>query len=377
MIKLLLVGDFSSIHMYNYVKNVIAYDNNLECTCLHFVDDEINPLYLEYYQSEGCSLVQGISTEVYAKQGAYQFTRQTLSLLKSLGHFDIMHLHAVRLFVCPALFLARKLYSKRIITYWGSDLYRSSKFKLIQTIPLISSSTIITMMSKDMLSYFSKLPWYIRRYSSKVKIMDIGNMFYEKIDAYKKNKEPLKKEFGINSQSIVCTIGYVGRKQMRQYETLESIKKVLEKHRDVIHVIIPAYGISDGDYNKIDSFLTSLNICYKIYKEFMDPDMVSKLRAVTDIFIHAQTTDALSCAMLEHLYAGCVVLNGSWLDYSVLNDINIYYLKFEDFNDLPEKLDQVINNYQKESALSLDNQLRIASISSWDSLRPLWLDLYN
>ena len=68
-----------------------------------------------------------------------------------------MHLHAVRLFVCPAIYTVRKRYSRIVITYWGSDLYRSSRLQLFMTLPILHSASEITMITNDMASYFKKL----------------------------------------------------------------------------------------------------------------------------------------------------------------------------------------------------------------------------
>ena len=374
--RILLVGDYSSIHIYNYFKNVISHIG-CECVGYHIVEDDINPNYLKYYRERNIQIINGIDTSIYREQGAFKFTKQTCEKLSLLGEFDIIHLHAVRLFMCPALFLSRKLYKRIIITYWGSDLYRSTNLQLIKSLPLVHVSNTITMITEDMYTYFKNLPRYISRYSNKIRVCDFGNMLYDRIINYTINIDRYKKELGFEVDKLICTIGYVGRPQMQQLQTIKTLLQLLIKNKNTIQLAIPAYGIQDSDLQSIQDLLNSVGIAYQIFTDFMDEETVSKLRVISDIFIHAQTSDALSCAMLEHLYAGSIVINGEWLKYSILDNNGIYYKTFKDFSLLSEVLDEVICNIAAEKLKVSNNRDLVSQISSWDYLRKYWIDLYK
>ena len=104
---------------------------------------------------------------------------------------------------------------------------------------------------------------------------------------------------------------------------------------------------------------------------------MSKLRKTTDIFILAQTTDALSNSMLESLYAGAIVINASWLRYSSLKNEGVYYLTFDSFDRMNRVLVNILNNYDQEKENCLINKEKIAKISSWYYLRDNWKNLYK
>lgn len=109
----------------------------------------------------------------------------------------------------------------------------------------------------------------------------------------------------------------------------------------------------------------------------MNPDTVSKFRAITDIFIHAQTTDAISCAMIEHLFAGSIVINGEWLKYGILDENDISYEIFKNFDSLPKVLERAIDNIEELKDNQILNQSRIEKVWSWNSLRKFSLNLYK
>lgn len=64
-----------------------------------------------------------------------------------------------------------------------------------------------------------------------MQVFDFGNMFFEKINSFIKNRDILKNEFNLDEAKLVCTIGYVGRPQMQQVKTVESILPLLIKEK--------------------------------------------------------------------------------------------------------------------------------------------------
>lgn len=375
--SILLVGDFSSIHMYNFVMNVIGY-GNFKCTGYHINGgfEGINKVYLDFYKVKLEKLVPGVNTDVLSKKGPVPYIKQSITIIRSLGFFDILHIQSARTFICPAFYLTHKQFDKIILTFWGSDLYRVSNLKLLIALPLMNRADIISMMVPDMKVFFQNKPFIFRRLSKKIKVIDFGSMLYDKIDYYLEEKEHIKESFGYSSSKLLCVIGYVGRPQMQQYEAIEAILPCLINNKDKVQLAVPAYGISEKNYGKIHSILEESGIEYKIFTEFMDVETVSQFRAISDIFIHPQTSDALACAVLENLYAGTVLINGEWLNYSTLDDAHAYYLRFSSFNSLPIVLEGVLTNFFKEKKKTKINRDIVKSLSSWESLRPQWLDMY-
>lgn len=373
------MGNPASIHIYNYVKNVLCkegYDVTIYYYCSEeklVLRDEVSAFYDQYE----VKLVRGYNPADYGKFSFFKYHKKTVRLLKSLGPFDILHELYIWYYISPAIYRVRHLYKKIVLTYFGSDLYRNSFIERIMTVPSLAAADNITLISTDMMDYFKKSPSYLRRYLKKCSIVDLGNMFYDRIAKLSRNRGFCKSSLGFNPSKTLITIGYVGRPQMRQYETLKTLLSDTRILNLQVQFAVPAYGISEENYNKIQSLVKDTGTKIIVFRDFMDAEKVSSLRAATDIFIHAQTTDALSCAMLEHLFAGSIVVNGSWLQYGTLMDKNVYYKSFDKFASLSEEIIRIIDNIDKEKDLSSHNREIISQISSWDGLRPLWLKQYS
>lgn len=127
--RVLIIGDFSSIHIYNFFSNVIRYMN---CSCVgyHIVPDDIKPEYTQFYKDSNIQIVRGIDPSIYRKKGAFVFIKQSVELLNSLGKYDVVHVHAVRPFISLPIYFSRRNFKKIILTYWGSDLFRTTKLQL-------------------------------------------------------------------------------------------------------------------------------------------------------------------------------------------------------------------------------------------------------
>ena len=375
--RILLLGNPDGIHIYNFTKNVLSKED-FDVTIFNYNGEtvELRENLSNFYLQNGVTIVDGYKPVEFFQIGYFLYIYKTVRLLRSLGRFDILHEHYIKNYISPAIFLVRRLYKKIILTYYGSDVYRLDSVRRLLTIPSLFASSSITFMSDDMVDYYKTLPVYYRKYLKKSIVVDFGNMYYGRIASYDNKKGLCKKSLGFDDDKLLITIGYVGRSQMQQYETLSSLLedgRVLNSHAQFA---IPAYGISEENKSNILSLERKYKIKLTLFINFMGEEEVSTLRAATDIFIHAQTTDALSCAMLEHLYAGSVVVNGSWLRYGTLSKNNVYYKSFDSFDSLSEVIANVIDNFYNEEELSSKNREIISHISSWDGLRPIWLKLY-
>lgn len=380
--SLLLVANPSNYHVYNYIKSVLV-PSGLQVTVYSFNGPvkELKEDYKSYYIQNSVRLIDGVKVVSVLKPGYISYIIKTVKRIKALGKFDYIHEFYVLHLIAPALFLTRGQFSRMTLTFFGSDLYRVNGLKRLLIQPLLSCADHITLITSDMYQFFINNPKGNKKYKAKCKIIDVGNMFYGTIDRIKaiESKDYLKKQFGFDPNKIVVTVGYIGRREMQQYETIQSILNIDNVTLNEIQLAIPAYRISDSDYNRIKLLLdnSTLKNDYKIFTHFMGETEVSSFRVLTDIFIHAQTSDALSNAMMEHLYAGSVVINGKWLNYSSLDDNGIVYTKFDSFESLAGVLSVVVKDYQTHSLDSAKNHDIVYSISSWDSLRSRWMSNYD
>ena len=81
---------------------------------------------------------------------------------------------------------------------------------------------------------------------------------------------------------------------------------------------------------------------YVILKDFLDFSEMARLWLSIDVFINAQTTDAMSASLFECIYAGVYVLNAKWLKYKELENANITLDGFERFEEIPQKIAEIL-----------------------------------
>lgn len=375
-IRVLLIGNPASIHVFNYVKNVLCYEG-YDITIFNYngVNVGVRDDYSAFYTNHNVKLIEGYKPVDFWKWGYRKYVKKTERLLESLGQFDVLHEHYVKDYIAPVIYQLRYLYGRIVLTYYGSDLYRTNIVRRFLTLPSLFAAHRITLISDDMMDSF-KSALLFNRFSKKCSVVDFGNMFYDRINSLDNKKEDCKKSLGFEPNTLLITVGYVGRPQMQQYETIEALTNDNRFPYKKVQFAIPAYGMSNDDYDKIQKLAQNRGMSIMLFRDFMGEEEVSKLRVATDIFIHAQTTDALSCAMLEHLFAGSIVVNGAWLRYGTLAKNKVYYRSFDSFRTLSDELLAVINNINEGYCKASYNRDIISHISSWESLRPFWLQQY-
>ena len=82
-------------------------------------------------------------------------------------------------------------------------------------------------------------------------------------------------------------------------------------------------------------------------------------------FIHAQISDALAGSIKEYLYAGAVLINPEWIDYSECKEIGIGYLEYKAWEEIPNLLEKALR-LNKDMLLS--NREKLYNYFSWNAL---------
>lgn len=376
MKQLLLIADLDSVHTYNYCRNLLS-STDFDITLLNLKGgkETVKSEYLQYYERQNYKL----HFCKQLKDGHYKYMISFFRVLKDLGKFDYLHLHYVSHYLTLPIFLLSSRYRHIILTYWGSDLFRSNTAKRLMTLPLLVVSNKITFITFEMQERFRNLSFPYRMSLKKSQVIDYGNLFFESIRKAQSNglnKIKAKELLGFPTAKKIISIGYCWRKEMQQLKTLEAIFEGGFLHRDKVFFVIPAVGIDANNKKNIIDCLERNNANYYIQTSFWNLEQITAFRIATDIFIHAQTTDSLSSAMMEHLYAGGIVMNGRWLKYDVLDKHEVKYLQFDSISDIPVMLDKVLEKIDAILSDYSGNQNIIDEFASWDYWRPQWQALY-
>lgn len=378
MKSILVIANFASIHVYNFIKNII---DNEKYNITGLTMSSNNSIPLEYYTFYQQNNVKIIEENTSLNDSNITKIRKIYYQLKVLGPFDILHIHYVKHLYSPGIYLLRNNFKKIILTFWGSDFYRSTYFSRLCIFPILRVANIITFITVNMKSDFLNKSFFYHSLQDKICVMDYGNMIFPYIDkTIKEMNEGLFSPydiFNLSREKITITIGYVGRPQMQQKEAVESITKKLSTSLvDKIQIVIPAYGMDENSLIYIRKSLSDKFFKSCIISEFLGPEKVAQLRSLTDIFVHPQTTDAFSSSMQECFYANAVIINGSWLQYKDVEDAGAFFLKFNSFSQLPELLESVINNIELYKQKSSVNRKIMLNMCSWEKWRRKWRELY-
>ena len=293
---------------------------------------------------------------------------QTLLLLYVSKPYDLVDIHFFWRGYVPFVKALKKPYK---ITIWGSDFYREKNE--IQEIKkaLYAKAVLIQVeteeVKSDVVSYYPAL-------NSKIEVCNFGVDILDKIDELR-YRYPILKEKVENR--IVITCGYNASEGQRHGVLLSIIASLPAKMKQHICICVPAtYGMTPSYEEKLKRELEQVNVPYKLFDKRLSEEGLALLRICSDIVLNIQITDTLNSSLIQHLYAGGILLVGEWLKYGIYDRNNIYYHKVS-LENLREMIISCIENFEKERDLALRNRERVKKFASWDSLSNKQFEIYK
>lgn len=296
---------------------------------------------------------------------ADQYLKRELKQVINNNDYEIIHLQGATLWGLSAI---QKSSAKKILSVWGSDIYRVNSIKLLLLKKLVKKINTITFSSSNTRNYFNA-NIYSHNDCRLVRFgLDLIEVIKEEKFSFKKNKD-----------KVVVTIGYNRDKAQQHLAVLKSLQTLPESITSKIEIIIPfTYGTVDLAYKKtLIDVLDQMGVQYSFVDNFLSEKNLALIRLNTDIMVQVQITDQFSGSMQEHLYAGNIIITGTWLEYSDLVNQGAVYEKINDIEEIATKTEEVISNLDKYKQLCKGNSEVIRAISSWDNNLSKWENLYN
>jgi hypothetical protein len=288
--------------------------------------------------------------------------------------YNLVNIHYFTLFAFFLFPVYKKIGLKIMITPWGSDVYRIPyKFQKLLAKYAFKTADYISVhpikFKKDIKDIL---------YLSDSQIVDIefGSKIIDTIqEIYNdQSKETIKDEWGLPEKYLIAC-GYNGNPAHNHLEIINAFKKI-KTHitKDVCLVFPFTYGSNVEYYNKVKQELDSLKICYKIYDSFLSDVDMAKLRIITDMFIHVQTSDSYSASLQEYLLTDTKVINGSWLRYPDFEKSGMPYYLLDSFQELPELIIRILGG---DNSVVINQQLKNVIIKNgWNSRVKGWYNFY-
>lgn len=247
------------------------------------------------------------------------------------------------------LYLQRSTRSKIMISFWGSDLFRTcSTYDNYIKRQVLNRSSAITVATPEMkyivcakygFDYFDKL--FINKF------INSGEYFtaFDRISE-KWNIEDRKLNFlNVDKQKIVIAYGHSASKEDNYEQFLFELLKCDVDILKRLHILFTLTYGPDKAYlcQKIKDLLQDTSITFTILDEFLDFEELVLYKSCVDAFIFAPVSDALSGNLTEYFYHGIPVFTGAWLPYKEFTNYGIKFYQFNYFSDLRT----IINNIDK------------------------------
>lgn len=307
----------------------------------------------------------------------YRTLRDLKTILEQLPVYDAMQMLWIEpqwVYCCR---LARTKTKRLNLNVGGSDFYRASaaqrdyKRKLLEKADRITAETKQTIL--DFKGYYGEA-------AQKTGLLPFG---IEVLDFIKKNvqvsRDSIKEKFGFPTDKIIVTCGHNANRAHQHMKIIEAIESLSENMKKQIMLVFPmTYNQIDEEYiREVSNAVDGTGTAYTILTKFMDFQEMAQYALISDIMIHVQTSDQLSSTMLEEMYAGSVVIAGSWLPYQSLHEMGIYFLDVDTIPDVTGLLQDIVLNMDFYKEKCAGNREIIWKHSSWDEQAPKWHGLWE
>lgn len=377
--KVCVIGDSNSIFIKQFIEYVLLDDPGNQIILIE--ENSTNPDYIQFYKENGvflenrinkCNRITAKIPKIRSTLGNYLWCKY---ILKKYGTFDLVHVHGLNYSRGNVGLYLRKSTQKLAITVWGDELFRADKKMLRHYRKYYDAADCITVSTSDMHRDF--LTAYGHRYDKVLHMNKFAVGILDRIDEVRNTygREMLCKEFGIpDPNKLLVFMGHNGRPAQRHGELTKALEDLPQELKEQITLVYTmTYGVPNQSY--LDNLTTradTLGCSYVVLREFMNETTTAKLRSICDIMLHAQLTDAFSASLCESLYAGAVILNGSWLVYNDLPDCHQRFVEYDSMEEIPQKLSDVIHNYADYKEKASQNQAVIRSICSKEITTQRW-----
>lgn len=340
-----------------------------------------NTVYKDYYIENNISVYTYYSDKGPAGRILHRWFLDN-KIKRKYKDVDAIHVHMVNDVNITRLKKIWKVASKHIVTFWGSDIFRVSDNHLKKYSDVFCRVDTINLLNENMFPRFTDI--YGHEFDDKLTGFDFGCPMYEAIDSIALNMSKIdcKEYLGIAGEDILVPVGYNSSPEQQHDKIISAVSSVDEGMKSKIVLLIHfCYNeYSDSEYiSEVKGLLEKSGFRYKIIDRVLDKREISILRRAADIFLYAQTTDALSASVIEYLYSGCLLVKPDWLSYPELDSRSVKYISYSDFEQLKDAFLEAIDIYDDENRLKeyQNNRDILWNMNSWEVVAPKWRALYE
>ena len=276
---------------------------------------------------------------------------------------------------------------KFITSIWGSDLFRQSGvYSYHYQLQALNRADIISIHSVEMKEVL--LAKFGRHLSDKVHVA----LFPQETTLYEKLKNvsdsdvtAFKNKYDIPTDRIVISIGHNAKRENNQTKIVHELGKLDQEIKDQIVCIFPLnYGSKDKELfgKELVDLCSAHGIIGRAFTEFFNVHQQASeyatFRKIQDVFVHLLISDALSHYVTEAMYAGNIVITGSWLPYGTFRSAGLSFNEIESIDYLAPLLSRIVQEGLEKHLPNLESQRKAIEDKFFpEPTTVMWLNLYT
>jgi len=301
--------------------------------------------------------------------------------LKLRNKYDIIHivyLASTNIVFLPLLMGKAKV----VISFLGSDLNiipNSFLGKFSQKMMLRYTDAVHLISDEFEEKYFSIFgspeKCFRARYGTPIDFTLLDSISADE-------EKSFQKEYGIDNHKLCLICGFYAKPEKQHYYIIDEILALKDASRKKIQLVIPlTYGFPDYRNQVIQYAHNKLSgkVDFTCLTEYLDDREVACLRRISDVVINLSKVDCLAATMLESIFAGAILINGSWLPYGIFKKHGIFDIKINACKPgiLSSLIENIIIDFPHQKSKCINNSEKIRAISSWDKNIHDWIKIYK
>lgn len=368
--RILIIGDANSFWLKSVVEKTIDVRNSKVLICSYG-----NERYRDWYSTQGIDVLL-IPQNRFGKLNMFVAAGQLKKRLKK-QMFDLMIIHFVERSAMVIGLHLMSIARRSMVAFWGSDVFRAQRSTVLFFRYALKKYNHINITTDAMLDQFHQD--YGHGLDAKITRARFGIFGLDLLKKCLACADLKADSWGIPEDKIIIAVGYNGHSAQQHIPVIQELKKMGKDVMPHIHLIFRmTYGGNQEYRDRVKKELMNSDFSYSILTDYLTDEDVAHLTCLTDIFINAQTTDALSASILEHLYAGVHVYNPTWILYRELEHEDVFCTTYSTFGELSGLLQTGLQ--KKDDFLSSEKLCRmqeyIEKLASWEKLERDWQNIY-
>jgi hypothetical protein len=294
---------------------------------------------------------------------------------------DIFHFHFLQYSYLRMIYFIPR--NKSVIcSFWGSDLLRTNDtLNHLVVRDALQRAHCITVQSVELREIV--LAKFGRKLKQKIEIVKfpLNDTVFNEIDRLGPQRlQQFRRTYGIPDDKKIVQLGNNASPFNNHVSIVQALKSspVLN---ELFFVIPFNYGIEAAHkevYKKtITDALTANGMQFSFIDAYLDAEWLACLRRTSQIMIHLPESDALSAASTEGMYAGTILITGSWLPYSPFQEAGLQYKTIQSVNDLAPALNEIVTSFDAWQSTCSVNKSGIAENFLSEKIAKKWLGLFS